>query len=245
MDDNHSAQPTGFPHGVTGFAGGPGTLTLVTAFTLTTFLSALLLFSIQPMFAKMVLPLLGGGPSVWAVALCFFQGALLAGYCYAHALNRYAPWKYAGIIHLGLFLLAMLALPITLPAGWREPPPGDPYLWQMGLFAAAVGLPFMAISANAPLLQAWFARTGHPRGHDPYFLYGASNLGSFFALLAYPLLLEPQFGLTALSRQWTLGFMLLGLAIAICFWLLRLAADRLPGAEPVQGATADAAPIVE
>ena len=205
--------------------GAPGAMTLVVAFTLTTFLSALLLFSIQPMFAKMVLPILGGAPSVWAVALCFFQGALLAGYCYAHALNRYAPWKYSGLIHLGLFLVAMLALPIALPAGWREPPPGDPYLWQMGLFTVAVGLPFMAIAANAPLLQAWFARTGHPSGHDPYFLYGASNLGSFFALLAYPLLLEPQFGLTALSRQWTIGFMLLGLAIAICFWLLRLAAD--------------------
>ena len=205
---------------------GPSNLMLVGAFTLTTFLSALLLFSIQPMFAKMVLPILGGAPSVWAVALCFFQGALLAGYCYAHALNRYAPWKYSGLIHLGLFALAVLALPIGLPVGWREPPPGDPYLWQMGLFAVAVGIPFVAVSANAPLLQAWFARTGHPNGSDPYFLYGASNLGSFFALLAYPLLLEPQFGLTALSRQWTIGFLLLGFAIAVCFWLLRLAADQ-------------------
>ena len=168
---------------------------------------------------------------MWAVALCFFQAALLAGYCYAHALNRYAPWKYAGLIHLGLYIVAMLALPIGVPLGWREPPPGDPYLWQMGLFTVAVGLPFLAIAANAPLMQAWFARTGHPAGNDPYFLYGASNLGSFFALLAYPLLLEPQFGLTALSRQWTIGFMLLGFAIAVCFWLLRLSAtpDTAPG----------------
>lgn len=203
--------------------GRPSNSTLVSAFTVTTFLSALLLFSIQPMFTKMVLPQLGGATSVWAVALFFFQGALLAGYLYAHALNRYAPPRYVGFIHLGLCLLAMLALPIGVPADWREPPPGDPYFWQIGLFATAVGLPFLAIAANAPLLQAWFARTGHPSGHDPYFLYGASNLGSFFALLAYPLLLEPQFGLTSLSRQWTLGFLLLGLAIAICFWLLTLA----------------------
>lgn len=205
--------------------GGPGDKTLVAVFTATTFLSALLLFSIQPMFAKMVLPILGGAPSVWAVALCFFQGALLAGYCYAHALNRYVPWRYTGLVHLGLFLFAMIALPIALPAGWREPPPGDAYLWQLGLFSVAVGLPFVAIAANAPLMQAWFARTGHPNGHDPYFLYGASNLGSFFALLAYPLLLEPQFGLTSLSRQWTLGFLLLGFAIAVCFWMLRLSAE--------------------
>ena len=222
---------------------GPSNLLLVGAFTLTTFLSALLLFSIQPMFAKMVLPILGGAPSVWAVALCFFQGALLAGYCYAHALNRYAPWKYSGLIHLGLFALAMLALPIGLPAAWREPPPGDPYLWQMGLFAVAVGIPFVAVSANAPLLQAWFARTGHPNGNDPYFLYGASNLGSFFALIAYPLLLEPQFGLTALSRQWTLGFVLLGFAIAVCFWLLRLSADpRTIAASSEATATASSVP---
>jgi predicted membrane-bound spermidine synthase len=230
---------------ISGAVGRPGALTLVTAFTLTTFLSALLLFSIQPMFAKMVLPILGGAPSVWAVALCFFQGALLAGYCYAHALNRYVPARYAGLVHLAVFLLAMTALPIGLPAGWREPPPGDPYLWQMGLFTVAVGLPFVAIAANAPLLQAWFARTGHPDGKDPYFLYGASNLGSFFALIAYPLLLEPQFGLTALSRQWTLGFVLLGFAIAVCFWLLRLSNDDAPAttstaASPPAGAASEA-----
>ncbi|MGE0629440.1 MAG: fused MFS/spermidine synthase [Hyphomicrobiaceae bacterium] len=204
-----------------GGAGSDG-FGLVMAFTLTTFLSALLLFSIQPMFAKMVLSLLGGSPSVWAVALCFFQGALLAGYCYAHLLMRYVPAGYAGIVHLVVFALALVTLPIGLPGGgWREPPTGDPALWQLGLFTVAIGLPFLAVSANAPLLQAWFARTGHPAGHDPYFLYGASNLGSFVALLAYPLVLEPAFGLTSLSRQWTIGFVVLGLAIAVCFWLMR------------------------
>ena len=196
-------------------------LSLIAIFTLTTFLSALLLFSIQPLFARMVLPLLGGSPSVWAVALCFFQGALLAGYCYAHVLNHHVPVRYVGFVHLAVFALAMMALPIGLPAAWKEPPPGDPYMWQLGLFSVAVGLPFIAVAANAPLLQAWFARTGHPDGRDPYFLYGASNLGSFFALIAYPLLLEPAFGVSSLSRQWTIGFVLLGLAIGVCFWRLR------------------------
>jgi SAM-dependent methyltransferase len=205
-----------------------GAASIVAIFTATTFLSALLLFSIQPLFAKMVLPILGGAPSVWAVALCFFQAALLAGYCYAHALNRHVPTRIVGFVHLGLFAVALLVLPIGLPSGWREPPPGDPYLWQLGLFTVAIGLPFMAIAANAPLLQAWFSRTGHPDGHDPYFLYGASNLGSFIALLAYPLVLEPRLGLTQLSRIWTIGFVLLALAIAVCFWRLTLTGNRVP-----------------
>src|SRR5687768_8043504 len=157
----------------------PGGSNLVLwGYTATTFLSALLLFSVQPMFAKMVLPVLGGSPSVWAVAICFFQAALLAGYCYAHLLIAKAPPEMTGVIHLGVCLLALLALPIGLPASWAEPPPGEPYLWQLGLFTVAIGLPFIAVSANAPLLQAWFARTGHPHAHDPYFLYAASNLGS-------------------------------------------------------------------
>ena len=191
------------------------------AFTATTFLSALLLFSVQPMFAKMVLPVLGGSPSVWAVAICFFQAALLAGYCYAHLLIARAPPALTGVIHLGICVLAFLALPIALPASWGEPPPGEPYLWQLGLFTVAIGLPFLAVSANAPLLQAWFARTGHPHGHDPYFLYAASNLGSLIALLAYPFILEPAFGLKQLSRLWTLGFLLLVAALVLVFMLMR------------------------
>src|SRR5215813_5109807 len=168
---------------------------VLAAYTATTFLSALLLFSVQPMFAKMVLPVLGGSPSVWAVAIFFFQAALLVGYCYAHVLIAHASVPQTGLIHLGVCALAMLELPIGLPSGWGDPPTGGPYLWQIGLFTAAIGLPFVAVSANAPLLQAWFARTGHPQGQDPYFLYAASNLGSLIALLGYPFVLEPAFGL--------------------------------------------------
>jgi hypothetical protein len=204
-------------------------------YTATTFLSALLLFSVQPMFAKMVLPVLGGSPSVWAVAIFFFQAALLAGYCYAHLLIARVPAPQTGFVHLAVCALAFaVAMPIGLPASWSEPPPGEPYLWQLGLFTVAIGLPFVAVSANAPLLQAWFARTGHPHGHDPYFLYAASNLGSLVALLGYPFVLEPLFGLRELSRLWTVLFVALIAALALTFWLMR----QGPGAQATAASAA-------
>ncbi len=213
---------------------GHGRAGALWGFTLTTFLSALLLFSVQPMFAKMVLPVLGGSPSVWAVAMCFFQGALLAGYCYAHLLIRHLPPARTGLVHLGLTALAVLsAIPAWMPRGFIEPPTGEPYLWQLGLFAVAIGLPFMAVAANAPLLQAWFAATGHPHGKDPYFLYAASNLGSLLALLSYPLLLEPAFGVRALSGFWTAGFAGLCACLGLCFMAVRRAT--------AQGGTGEAA----
>jgi hypothetical protein len=190
-------------------------------FTLTTFLSALLLFAIQPMFAKMVLPVLGGSPSVWSVSVFFFQGALLAGYIYAHLLTTKAPPHLTGIIHLGVCVLAVICLPIGLSTRWGEPPEGEPYLWQLAVFTASIGLPFMAVSANAPLLQAWFARSGHPNARDPYFLYAASNLGSLIALLGYPFILEPAFGLSQLSYLWAYAYGLLVIALAGSFYLMR------------------------
>src|SRR5262245_51399948 len=190
-------------------------------FTATTFLSALLLFAIQPMFAKMVLPVLGGSPSVWSVSVFFFQAALLAGYLYAHLLINKAPSHLTGLIHLAVCLVAFVCLPIGMVRWLGDPPAGDPYLWQLGLFAASIGLPFMAVSANAPLLQAWFARTGHPDARDPYFMYAASNLGSLIALLGYPFLLEPAFGLSELTHLWAYAYGLLVLAIAGSFFLMR------------------------
>lgn len=210
-------------------------------FTATTFLSAFLLFLIQPMFAKMVLPLLGGSPSVWAVALLFFQGALLLGYGYAHLLVRHVPAASTGFVHLALSALAFLFLPVAIPSGWSEPPPGDAYLWQLGLFAIAIGIPFMAVSANAPLLQAWFARAGHKQSADPYFLYAASNLGSFIALLGYPFVFEPAFGLRALAIVWTAGFAALVLALAVCFMRMR---NGSPLAAEAVGSGADMAPAI-
>ena len=193
-------------------------------FAATLFASALLLFTVQPMFAKMALPKLGGSPSVWAVSMCFFQAALLGGYLYAHALNKYLAPRLAVFAHLTVLAITLLALPIGLPASLGEPPEGDAYLWLIGVLALGVGLPFFAVSANAPLLQAWFSRTGHPHAQDPYFLYGASNLGSLLALLAYPLLLEPMMGAGVQTRVWSTGFFLLGGMIAISgalmLWLM-------------------------
>ena len=217
---------------------GLGALAL---FTVTTFLSAVLLFSVQPMFAKMVLPVLGGAPSVWAVAMLFFQAALLAGYCYAHYLIRHLPASTTGFVHLAVCVAAFLVLPIALPTSFGEPPAGEPYLWQLGLFTVAVGLPFFAVAANAPLLQAWFAATGHRHGTDPYFLYGASNLGSLLALLSYPLLLEPAFGLRQLSSAWAIGFACLILALAACFAAVRLSGNAAAFAKPVLGLAGDGA----
>ena len=191
------------------------------AFVATIFLSALLLFSVQPMFAKMVLPTLGGAPAVWAVSMCFFQSLLLLGYAYAHLLDSYAPLRLALPLHLAVLAFALLALPIALPAGWAGVTGGSAYVQLIVILALGVGLPFFALAANAPLLQAWFARAGHAQSADAYFLYRASNAGSLVALAAYPTLIEPLLPLTVQSWLWAAGFVLLAVAVAACGYLAR------------------------
>jgi hypothetical protein len=208
------------------------------SFATALFLSAYLLFSVQPMFTKMVLPILGGAPGVWSVAMVFFQALLLAGYTYAHLLTRFVPIGVATIIHLTLMAVAFLAMPIAVAAGWGRPPAEGEAFWLLGLFTMSVGLPFFAIAGNGPLLQAWFSRTGHPQASDPYFLYGASNIGSFAALLAYPFLVEPFLPLKGQSQMWTQGFVLLAGAIAIC----GLIAIRATGATATAVAASQAQP---
>ncbi len=181
---------------------------VVIAFTAALFMSALLLFSVQPMFARMILPHLGGSPSVWAVSLCFFQAVLLGGYTYAHLLERIGNRRIALAVHLVLLTSAALALPFAVPAD-TDVSGGNLYLSVVVILAVGVGLPFFAISANAPLLQSWFAQSGHPRAADPYFLYGASNIGSLAALLAYPVLVEPSLGLGSQAVMWMGGFVVL------------------------------------
>jgi hypothetical protein len=204
------------------------------------FLSATLLFAVQPMFAKMALPRLGGAPGVWSVALVFFQGMLLAGYAYAHLLIRFVGPKAGACIHIVVMLLGALFLPLALAAGWGRPPDEGQIFYLLGLFGVSIGLPFFALSANAPLLQAWYARTGAPGGEDPYFLYGASNLGSFIALLGYPFIIEPALTLTEQSQSWSIGYGVLLILIAS----LGLYANR--GAitvEPVRAVSPPATPL--
>jgi hypothetical protein len=189
-------------------------------YTAAIFVSALLLFSVQPLFTKMVLPRLGGSPAVWSVAMVFFQSLLLAGYAYAHYLMRLNSRVVAVAVHLVLLLVALLTLPLSIATGWGEPPTGGYAFWLLGLFAVSIGLPFFALAANNPLLQAWFVRTGHPDGGDPYFLYASSNIGSFLALLSYPVLLEPMFTLHVQNLIWTAGYGLLIVLIGACGVLL-------------------------
>jgi hypothetical protein len=189
-------------------------------FTAAIFVSAALLFVVQPMFTKMVLPRFGGAPSVWSVAIVFFQAALLAGYAYAHWLTRHAPGRASVIIHLAVMIAATVALPPAIAAGWGRPPAAGETLWLIGLFAASIGLPFFALAANSPLLQAWFARTDHPAAKDPYFLYAASNVGSFLALLSYPVAVEPFVRLGDQTWLWSIGFGLLIALVAACGALL-------------------------
>ncbi|MGE3315859.1 MAG: spermidine synthase, partial [Planctomycetaceae bacterium] len=179
-------------------------------------LSATLLFSIQPMFARMVLPLLGGTPAVWNTCMVFFQAVLLAGYAYAHLTARYLSPRVQSIVHLVVAASPILLLPIALPNGTEPPTESTPVFWLLGLLTVAVGAPFFVLSTTAPLLQHWFSKTDHPSANDPYFLYAASNVGSMAALLGYPILIEPNLRLAAQSSTWTWGYFGLCALLALC-----------------------------
>jgi hypothetical protein len=181
----------------------------------TLFLSAALLFSVQLMVARMILPLLGGTPAVWNTCLVFFQVVLLAGYAYAHLLPARFGVRGQLLVHAALLLVPLLILPVSV-VGWVPPSEAAPAAWLLLLLSATTGLPFFVVSTSAPLLQQWFARTGHPASGDPYFLYAASNLGSLGALLSYPVLVEPHLGLAAQSRVWSAGYVLLALLVLAC-----------------------------
>src|SRR4051794_27874779 len=196
-------------------------------FGATLFVSALLLFAVQPMFTKMVLPMLGGAPSVWSVAMVFFQAALLIGYAYAHLLARTLTIRQSALVHLGVLAAAALMLPIGIARGFGAPPSTGVGFWLIGLFTASIGLPFAALSANAPLLQSWFAASGHPQARNPYVLYAASNLGSFAALLAYPLAIESMLTLRAQAWVWSLGFAGLAMLIAAAAMLSARGANQI------------------
>ena len=203
---------------------------MLATFVAAIFVSAALLFAVEPMFTKMVLPRLGGAAAVWSVAMVFFQTALLAGYSYAHLLTRFAPGRKSVIIQLTVMVIACFALPLHIASGWSRPPDVGEAFWLLGLFTVSIGLPFFALAANAPLLQAWFVRTDHPAAKDPYFLYAASNAGSFLALISYPFVIEPFTRLGDQTWAWTIGFYVLILSIAACAVLLLRSSDRPPQA---------------
>ena len=181
----------------------------IVLFSLTVFLSAALLFMVQPMFAKMALPLLGGTPAVWNTCMVFFQAVLLVGYGYAHVSPAALGLRRQAALHLALLLTALFTLPVAIPAGWSPAAQQSPLAWLLALLLVALGLPFLVVSTTAPLVQRWFAGTDHPLARDPYFLYAASNVGSLTALLAYPTLVEPNFRLADQSRAWGLGYIAL------------------------------------
>jgi hypothetical protein len=179
----------------------------------TLFISALLLFSIQPMFTKMILPRLGGAPAVWSVAIVFFQAALLLGYVYAHLLTRMMRPLHATFVHAAALTAGSIVLPIGIARGVGTPPENGLLLWLFVLMVASIGPPVAALAASSPLVQSWLAATDHERARNPYVLYAASNFGSFAGLLAYPFVVEPLLTLQVQCWLWSFGYTILAVLI--------------------------------
>ena len=163
---------------------------MVALLTFASLLSAALLFAIQPMAAKMALPLLGGGAGVWTVCMLFFQTGLLAGYGWAHLLGRRFALRTQVVLHGVVCAAALLTLPPVIAATSLPPVDASPAPWLLAALAVSFGLPYATLAATGPLLQRWFSATSHKAAADPYFLYAASNVGSFAGLLAYPFIFE-------------------------------------------------------
>lgn len=199
---------------------------LLPCFAITIFLSAMLLFLVQPMVGKMILPRLGGTPAVWNACMLFFQAALLAGYGYAHLSTTWLGARRQAAMHVVILALPLLVLPIVIGPNARPPAEGSPALWLLGQLFVAVGLPFFVVSTTGPLLQKWFAGTGHPSAADPYFLYAASNAGSLIALLGYPILVEPYLPVGVQTRMWSIGYWAFAVLVATCAMLTLRASRR-------------------
>jgi hypothetical protein len=191
----------------------------MTVYAVTIFLSAFLLFQVQPLIAKIILPWFGGSAAVWAAALLFFQLVLLAGYAYSHALIRYARPKAQVFVHAGLLSLSCLLLPILPAPSWKPTEAGDPTLRILLLLAATVGLPYFLLSSTSPLLQAWYVRrsgTGMP-----YRLFALSNFGSMLALISFPFVVEPRLTSRQQAITWSLGYIFFALLCVAAAWRSR------------------------
>src|SRR5579884_534605 len=193
-------------------------------YALTILVSAFLLFQVQPVIAKIILPWFGGSAAVWTVCLLFFQLALLAGYFYAYALVRYLKPRTQGLVHAALLLLSVAALPIYPTDYWKPVSSANPTWGIVSLLAAKIGVPYFLLSTTGPLLQAWYARKY--KGAMPYRLYALSNAGSMFALLSYPFLFEPVFTTHQQAWIWSLGYF--GFAVLCVLTAMRSRGDALP-----------------
>lgn len=201
-------------------------------FVLTLFGSSVLMFFIQPMIGKMLLPRLGGTAQVWNACMVFFQLVLFAGYLYAHYSGVLLGQRRQAAVHIGLAIAALLALPIGMSPALIAPDPDQPILWLMQALLISVGAPLFVISSTAPLVQKWFSGTRHPGANDPYFLYVASNLGSLLALITYPTLIEPFINLGQQAHLLTAGFLVLVMSLVLCAALFYR--DFVPTAEVPQ-----------
>ena len=189
---------------------------LILLFAGTLFISATLMFILQPLFGKLLLPLLGGSPAVWNTCMVFYQTVLFFGYLYAHILSSKCDPRRQVLIHAVVIVVSFIALPVALPEVTNPPTDTNPTFWLMGILFLAIGLPFFVVSTVSPLLQKWFADIGHHTSEDPYYLYAASNAGSMVALLSYPFLIEPTIGLVEQKSFWSIGYVLLGILIIGC-----------------------------
>ena len=183
-------------------------------YALVTFLGALLLFQVQPLMGKLILPWYGGGPAVWTTCMLFFQVLLLAGYGYAHLVAMRLRPRAQAVVHVVLLVAAAAALPILPGSRWKPGSLADPTWHILALLAASVGLPYLVLSTTAPLVQAWFSRT-HP-GRSPYRLYALSNAGSLLALLSYPFIVEPILGVRRQAMGWSGAFAVYALLMGWC-----------------------------
>ncbi|MDA2934861.1 fused MFS/spermidine synthase [Acidobacteria bacterium AH-259-D05] len=206
-------------------------LIVLVIFAATLFLSAALMFLVQPMFGKMVLPRLGGSPAVWNTEVAFCQGILLLGYLYAHLTARWFGIRRQALIHCFLIFLPLLLIPIGIPKGLVPPAVENPIPWLLSLLLTALGLPLFVVATNSPMLQNWFSNTQHPKAGDPYFLYAASNTGSLMGLLGYPVLVEPYLHLQDQGWIWGVGYgllILLTLGCAITSWRSSTSSSQEP-----------------
>ncbi len=185
-------------------------------FSITLLISATLLFIVQPMVGRMVLPSYGGTPAVWNTCMLFFQTVLLAGYAYSHGMVAWLGVRRHAMLHVVMIALPLLLLPVDASAKSAPPANWNPVAWLLVRLAFSVGPVLFVVSATAPLLQKWFAHTSHKDASDPYFLYAFSNVGSMLALIGYPLLVERSLSLSDQSSYWGNGYILLIFFILLC-----------------------------